>query len=92
MIFLEVDPNIVKPGWTPLIITILLAAAIALLMMSMRRQMRKVRVPYREQIDDAPSERAEDRAQVDPQPGEDTDPDAATEATAGKSTHRASTE
>ena len=55
MIFLDVDPNVVKPGWTPLIITILLAAAIALLMVSMRRQMRKIRVPYRDEVDEAGS-------------------------------------
>lgn len=53
MFFLEVDPSTVKPGWTPLIITILLAAAIALLMISMRRQMRKISVPHREEIEDS---------------------------------------
>lgn len=53
MFFLEVDPSVVKPGWTPLIITILLAAAIALLMISMRRQIRKIRVPHREELGDS---------------------------------------
>ena len=59
MIVLDVDPSVVKPGWTPLIITILLAAAIALLMISMRRQMRKVKLPYRDELrnqDDAAAE------------------------------------
>jgi hypothetical protein len=52
-VLLEVDPNIVKPGWTPLIITILLAAVIALLMISMRRHLRKINLPHRDQVDDA---------------------------------------
>jgi hypothetical protein len=50
MILLDLDPSVVKPGWTPLIITILLAAAVALLMISMRRHMRRVSVPYREEL------------------------------------------
>jgi hypothetical protein len=53
MFFLEVDPSVVKPGWTPLIITILLAAAIVLLMISMRRQIRKIRAPHRDEIEDS---------------------------------------
>ncbi|QDP97912.1 hypothetical protein FOE78_20160 [Microlunatus elymi] len=66
MIVLDIDPNVVKPGWTPLIITILLAAAIALLMISMRRQMRKVTVPYRDEL------RAQEQSEA-----EDTEPSVA---------------
>lgn len=70
MIFLEVDPNVVKPGWTPLIITILLAAAIVLLMLSMRRQMRKVRVPHRDAVSGAgaaaPTEESDSPAEDEP--------------------------
>ena len=55
MIFLQVDPNVVKPGWTPLIITILLAAAITLLMLSMRRHMRRISAPYRDEVDESTS-------------------------------------
>jgi len=51
MVFLDVDPSVVKPGWTPLIITIFLAAAIALLMISMRRQIRKISAPRLEDVD-----------------------------------------
>jgi hypothetical protein len=40
----EVDPNVVKPGWTPLIILVLLALAMAGLFISMRRQFRKIDV------------------------------------------------
>lgn len=56
MIFLDVDPSVVKPGWIPLIITILLAAVIVLLMISMRRQIRKIQAPRLEDLD---RERAE---------------------------------
>ncbi len=44
MILLEVDPNVVKPGWTALIVTILLALALVLLFLSMRRQFRKIKI------------------------------------------------
>ena len=42
MIWLELDPNIVKPGWTPLLILIALAVVMVLLFRSMRRQFRRV--------------------------------------------------
>jgi hypothetical protein len=45
MILLDIDPNVVKPGWTPLIILIILAGAIVLLYLSMRRQVRRINVP-----------------------------------------------
>lgn len=41
-ILLELDPNIVKPGWTPLLITLGIALAMVLLFRSMRRQFRRV--------------------------------------------------
>ena len=41
-LLLELDPNIVKPGWTPLLITIGIALAMVLLFRSMRRQFRRV--------------------------------------------------
>ena len=41
-LLLELDPNIVKPGWTPLLITLGIALAMVLLFRSMRRQFRKV--------------------------------------------------
>ncbi len=46
MFLLELDPNIVKPGWTPFLITIGLAAVMYLLFRSMRRQFRRVDVNY----------------------------------------------
>jgi hypothetical protein len=44
MMLLDVDPNLVKPGWTPLIILVLLGIATALLFLSMRKQFRKINV------------------------------------------------
>ncbi len=44
LVLLDIDPNVVKPGWTPLIITIVLAAVMVLLYFSMRRQFRKINV------------------------------------------------
>jgi hypothetical protein len=44
MILFDLDPNVVKPGWTPLIITVLIAAVLVLLYLSMRRQFRKIDV------------------------------------------------
>ena len=41
-LLLELDPNIVKPGWTPLLITLGIALAMVLLFRSMRRQFRRV--------------------------------------------------
>lgn len=46
MVLLELDPNVVKPGWIPLIITILLAGAMVFLYLSMRKQMRRIDAPY----------------------------------------------
>ncbi len=53
MILLEVDPNVVKPGWTPLIVTLLLGIAVVLLFLSMRRQFRKISIPREDEVDDA---------------------------------------
>lgn len=51
MILLEVDPNVVKPGWTPLLITLLLLGAMVFLYLSMRKQFRKIRTPEDEESD-----------------------------------------
>jgi hypothetical protein len=41
---LDLDPNIVRPGWIPLLITIGLAAAMVLLFFSLRKQFRRIDV------------------------------------------------
>ena len=63
MILLEVDPNIVRPGWTPLFVVLLLAAAMVFLYFSMRKQFRKIRTP-----DDEATDQAED-SESERQPG-----------------------
>jgi hypothetical protein len=65
---LEVDPNVVKPGWTPLIITILLALAMVGLFVSMRRQFRKIEV-NRVSDEQAEADGVDDLDESD-QPGE----------------------
>ena len=62
MILLDVDPNVVKPGWTALIVVLLLAVAMVFLYLSMRKQFRKIRTPddiadESEQVEDSSSER-----------------------------------
>ncbi|HEY6685724.1 MAG TPA: hypothetical protein VI094_05885 [Propionibacteriaceae bacterium] len=59
MILLDVDPNIVKPGWTPFFVVLLLAVALVFLYLSMRKQFRKIRIPddAEDQAEDSPSER-----------------------------------
>jgi len=41
---LDLDPNVVKPGWTPLLITIALAAVMVLLFFSLRKQFKRIDV------------------------------------------------
>ena len=62
MILLELDPDLVKPGWTPLIITLLLGVAVVLLFLSMRRQFRKISIPRADEADEV------DDAQPPPTP------------------------
>lgn len=45
MMLLDIDPNLVKPGWTPLVILIVLALIMTLLFFSMMKQFRKINVP-----------------------------------------------
>ena len=67
MIFLELDPDVVKPGWTPLIVTVLLGIALVLLFLSMRKQFRKINIP-RENADEEPPP-AKEKVPEDPSAG-----------------------
>lgn len=49
MVALDLDPNVVKPGWTPLIILIVLAVVMVVLFLSMRRQFKKISIPEQEE-------------------------------------------
>jgi hypothetical protein len=44
MTLFEVDPSLVKPGWTPLLILVILMVAMALLWFSMRKQFKRIDV------------------------------------------------
>lgn len=57
MILLDIDPNVVKPGWAPLVILVALGIVMVFLFLSMRKQFRKISVgPLAPdaQADDAP--------------------------------------
>jgi hypothetical protein len=41
---LDVDPSVVRPGWTALVVVLLLAVAMVFLFLSMRRQFRKINI------------------------------------------------
>jgi hypothetical protein len=66
MTLLEVDANAVQPGWAALVVVLLLAGAMVLLYLSMRKQFRKIRIP-----DDAADNAADTAADSPPerQPG-----------------------
>ena len=51
MILLELDPTVVKPGWTPLVITVVLAIVVVLLVLNMRKQLRKIDLPHQGDLD-----------------------------------------
>ena len=45
MMLLEVDPNLVRPGWTPLLVIVLLGIVLFFLGRSMLKQFGKIDVP-----------------------------------------------
>jgi len=53
MILLDVDTNVVQPGWAPLFIVLLLGIVMVFLYFSMRKQFRKIRLPEDEESDNA---------------------------------------
>jgi hypothetical protein len=55
MMLLEVDPNLVRPGWTPLVVTVLLGIALFFLGRSMMKQFRRIDVPNDHETDPATS-------------------------------------
>jgi flagellar biosynthesis/type III secretory pathway M-ring protein FliF/YscJ len=59
----NIDPDIVRPGWTPLLIIVLLLVVLVFLFLSMQKQMRKIRTP-----DDIAREQAEAEARTDETP------------------------
>ena len=45
MMLLEVDPNLVRPGWTPLVVIVLLGVVLFFLGRSMLKQFGRIDVP-----------------------------------------------
>ena len=60
--WLEIDPNVVKPGWMPMVIVLLLAVAMVFLYRSMRHQFGKINLP------------SDRRPDPEPGPSPDADP------------------
>ena len=53
MMLLEVDPNLVRPGWTPLVVVVLLGIVLFLLGRSMLKQFGRIDVPADHEADPA---------------------------------------
>jgi hypothetical protein len=51
MTLLEVDPDLVRPGWTPLVVVVLLGIALFFLGRSMMKQFRRIDVPADHETD-----------------------------------------
>ncbi len=60
MILLEVDPNLVRPGWGALVVTSFLALAIVLLFISMRRPFPEINIEPTETEEPEESEEPEE--------------------------------
>ena len=79
MTLLDLDPNVVKPGYIPLLITLGLGLVMVLLFRSMRRQFRRVDANFPEPAAPAGSV----SILPDPAPTADEPADAAAEPTEG---------
>ena len=53
MMLLEVDPNLVRPGWTPLVVVVLLGIVLFFLGRSMTKQFGRIDVPADHEPDPA---------------------------------------
>lgn len=70
MMLLEVDPNLVRPGWTPLVVVVLLGIVLFLLGRSMLKQFGRIDVPADHEADPA----AGSEATGSDAPGSDGEP------------------
>lgn len=50
MMLLEVDPNLVRPGWTPLVVIVLLGVVLFFLGRSMIKQFGRIDVPSESEV------------------------------------------
>jgi hypothetical protein len=60
MMLLEVDPNLVRPGWTPLLVIVVLGIVLFFLGRSMLKQFGRIDVPADHQADPATGTEAAD--------------------------------
>jgi hypothetical protein len=67
MTVFDLDPSVVRPGWTPLIILILMAISLVFLYRSMRRQFRRIDVTRFQRDQETPETRVEERPPPAPQ-------------------------
>ena len=58
MMLLEVDPNLVRPGWTPLLVIVLLGIVLFFLGRSMLKQFGRIDVPADHSADPATGDAA----------------------------------
>ena len=65
MMFLEVDPNLVRPGWTPLLVIVVLGIVLFFLGRSMLKQFGRI---------DVPADHETDPGSASESAGTDTDP------------------
>lgn len=49
----NIDPDVVRPGWGALLLVIGMGVVLALLLWSMVRHMRRINVPYADEVDGA---------------------------------------
>lgn len=70
-LLLELDPNVVKPGWTPLLLLVGMALVVALLFRSMKRQFRRVHANFPERGAAAGGPAADDTGGLRPDPDAD---------------------
>lgn len=75
MMLLEVDPNLVRPGWTPLVVIVLLGVVLFFLGRSMIKQFGRIDVPVGGEVDQTSSE-----APTDPEAAEAARADRAADA------------
>jgi hypothetical protein len=68
LVLLDVDPSVVKPGWTPLLVTVFIGAGLLLLYFSLRRQVRKISpdLPYSDEVEGVVADAADRPEPVPP--------------------------
>ncbi|MGI8576736.1 MAG: hypothetical protein ACR2KG_02205 [Nocardioidaceae bacterium] len=74
------DPNKVKPGWIALILVLILLLVTVLLWRSMNTQLRKIKVPTRQELHERDTKSARPTKQRPPEPSTDESVDPTAES------------